>query len=109
VFYSRRLTVPTHTQPQVLVGNKCDLEDQREVSTAEAKAFAEKHSLYFLETSAKTAENVDKAFEYLINGIFLTRFPFLSDTLLLYTLHFILRSHSSRTSILHSYSSHTRY
>uniref|UniRef100_A0A7S4NVZ5 Ras-related protein Rab-2A n=1 Tax=Paramoeba aestuarina TaxID=180227 RepID=A0A7S4NVZ5_9EUKA len=45
-----------------LIGNKCDLEHKREVSVEEGKAFAEKHGLNFLETSAKTAENVDEAF-----------------------------------------------
>jgi GTPase SAR1 family protein len=45
-----------------LVGNKSDLEDQREVSVEEAQLFAEQNSLLFLETSAKTGNNVDSAF-----------------------------------------------
>ena len=40
----------------MLVGNKCDLKDHREVSTEEAKEFAESRSLMFYETSAKTAQ-----------------------------------------------------
>ena len=45
-----------------LIGNKSDLEHKREVSAEEGKAFADKHGLNFLETSAKTAENVDEGF-----------------------------------------------
>lgn len=46
----------------LLIGNKADLVDKREVSEAEGQAFAEKHGLMFLETSAKTAHNVEEAF-----------------------------------------------
>ncbi len=38
----------------MLVANKCDLEAKREVSKEEGEAFAAKHGLMFLETSAKT-------------------------------------------------------
>jgi GTPase SAR1 family protein len=48
-----------------LIGNKCDLDHKREVTAEEGKAFAEKHGLNFLETSAKTAENVDQGFHTL--------------------------------------------
>ena len=44
----------------ILIGNKCDLENQRQVSQEEAQSFAQKHGLVFLETSAKTAHNVDQ-------------------------------------------------
>jgi len=46
----------------ILIGNKSDLDNQRQVSQEEAQAFAQKHGLVFLETSAKTAHNVDQAF-----------------------------------------------
>jgi len=46
----------------MLIGNKCDLEHRRQVSTEEGRVFAEKHGLMFLETSAKTAENVEESF-----------------------------------------------
>jgi len=46
----------------MLVGNKSDLETKREVSKEEGEAFAKKHDLFFLETSAKTAFNVESAF-----------------------------------------------
>ncbi len=46
----------------MLVGNKSDLEAKREVSKEEGEAFAAKNGLFFLETSAKTAVNVEAAF-----------------------------------------------
>lgn len=50
--------------PQViyLIGNKSDLEAQRDVTFDEAKLFAEENGLMFIETSAKTGSNVEEAF-----------------------------------------------
>ena len=46
----------------MLIGNKNDLEHRRAVSTEEGQAFAEANGLIFMETSAKTAHNVEEAF-----------------------------------------------
>lgn len=46
----------------LLIGNKNDLEHRRAVSTEEGQAFADANGLLFLETSAKTAYNVEQAF-----------------------------------------------
>lgn len=47
----------------ILVGNKCDLEAKRAVTTEEAKEWAERNGLKAcVETSAKTGESVEKAF-----------------------------------------------
>lgn len=46
--------------PFLLVGNKSDLDDRRQVSGDEAKARAEQWGVCYVETSAKTRANVDK-------------------------------------------------
>ena len=46
----------------ILVGNKSDLESQRQVPTDEGKAFARKNDLMFFETSAKTSVGVEETF-----------------------------------------------
>nr|AAD50281.1 putative intermediate compartment protein [Tetrahymena thermophila] len=47
----------------ILVGNKCDLEQDRQVSYEEGEKFAKEHDLVYLEVSAKTAYNVEEAFK----------------------------------------------
>ena len=47
---------------KLLVGNKCDKVEDKKVSFDDAKAFADKLSIPLLETSAKNADNVEKAF-----------------------------------------------
>ena len=47
----------------ILIGNKKDLEDKRQVTYEEGENFAKENGLMFLETSAKTAYNVVEAFK----------------------------------------------
>ncbi|CAI9786165.1 unnamed protein product [Fraxinus pennsylvanica] len=47
---------------KLLVGNKCDLVENKVVDTQTAKAFADELGIPFLETSAKDAINVEQAF-----------------------------------------------
>ena len=47
----------------VLAGNKCDLEGQRQVVQADAKALADKHGGTFIETSAKDKIGIQEAFK----------------------------------------------
>ncbi|MHA1324953.1 MAG: Rab family GTPase [Candidatus Helarchaeota archaeon] len=49
-------------QVGVLIGNKRDLQKERMVSKETGKARAEQYKVEFLETSAKTGENVNEAF-----------------------------------------------
>ncbi|XP_034035598.1 ras-related protein ralB-B-like [Thalassophryne amazonica] len=48
--------------PLLLVGNKSDLEERRQVSGDEAAARASEWGVPYVETSAKTRANVDKVF-----------------------------------------------
>ncbi|KAG6494659.1 hypothetical protein ZIOFF_042419 [Zingiber officinale] len=54
----------------ILVGNKTDLKDAREVDTAEGKAIAEAEGLFFIETSALDSSNVTAAFETVMKEIY---------------------------------------
>ena len=46
----------------ILIGNKSDLEQERAVTTSEGQAFAERHGMNYLETSAKDGNNINEAF-----------------------------------------------
>lgn len=46
--------------PFLLVGNKCDLNDKRKVPLSECQGRAQQWQVPYVETSAKTRENVDK-------------------------------------------------
>ncbi|KAF3565925.1 hypothetical protein DY000_02013725 [Brassica cretica] len=54
----------------ILVGNKSDLKDIREVPTAEGKALTEAQGLFFMETSALDSSNVAAAFETVVKEIY---------------------------------------
>ena len=54
----------------VLVGNKLDLESERQVSTEEGEKFARDNGLIFVEASAKTALNVLEAFKKTAENIY---------------------------------------
>ena len=52
-----------------LIGNKADLIQEREVSYEEAKDFADKKNIPYIEISAKTGDNINKLFNQMIKGI----------------------------------------
>lgn len=55
--------------PAILVGNKIDLADKRRVTLEEAEQKARSWSIRYIETSAKTKQNVDK-----VNYLFIHSF-----------------------------------
>ena len=55
--------------PLVLIGNKCDLEEKREVTEEEGKKMADKFGFLFFETSNKNGTNIEKACTDLIDKI----------------------------------------
>ncbi|KAG8490112.1 hypothetical protein CXB51_015596 [Gossypium anomalum] len=62
-----------HTDPNIvvmLIGNKSDLRHLVAVPTEDGKSFAEKESLYFMETSALEATNVENAFAEVLTQIY---------------------------------------
>ncbi|CAM8896723.1 unnamed protein product [Rhodiola kirilowii] len=62
-----------HTDPNIvvmLVGNKSDLRHLVAVTTEDGKSFAERESVYFFETSALEATNVENAFTEVLTQIY---------------------------------------
>jgi Ras-related protein Rab-11A len=62
-----------HTDPNIvvmLIGNKSDLRHLVAVPTEDGKSFAERESLYFMETSALEATNVENAFTEVLSQIY---------------------------------------
>jgi len=47
---------------KMLIGNKCDMENQRCITRARGEALAREHAIPFFETSAKDNQNIEKAF-----------------------------------------------
>ncbi|KAL2634224.1 hypothetical protein R1flu_005703 [Riccia fluitans] len=54
----------------MLIGNKSDLSSLRQVTTEDAKEYAEREGLFFLETSAMDATNVEAAFFTVLSEIY---------------------------------------
>jgi len=59
--------------PSVIVANKIDLAAERKVDQEQTEILAKSIGLPYIETSAKTAENVDKAFKKLVEEFIKTR------------------------------------
>ena len=54
----------------ILVGNKCDLSDKREITIEEAQKKAKLFNVAFMETSALDGTNIEKAFYELVNNVY---------------------------------------
>ena len=61
----------------IIVGNKTDLEDQRQITKEEAAKFGEDHSFnFFLETSAKTGFNAQNIFIRAAKELYMTHLDY---------------------------------
>jgi len=58
---------------KILIGNKCDLEDCREVTTEEGQKKADQLGIQFMETSAKDATRVEEAFHAMSQELMVIR------------------------------------
>ena len=63
---------------KILIGNKSDLENKREVSFEEAKKFAEENKMKFFETSAKDGTNVLEFLTEMTKDIIDNHYPLIS-------------------------------
>lgn len=68
-WFSEIDTYVATTVPKIIVGNKVDKENSRQVPTTEGSAFASRQSALFVEASAKTAVGVRDVFEDLVSRI----------------------------------------
>ena len=54
---------------KILMGNKSDLDEDRNIYFKDGKDYADKHNMKFIETSAKDWKKVDEAFTLMIEEI----------------------------------------
>ena len=65
----------------LLVGNKVDLDNSREISLDEGMNLAKELGIYYMETSAKTNENIDDVFEWIALQIINMNIEEVEDTI----------------------------
>ena len=53
----------------ILIGNKCDEKNKREVSYEERKKLAKEYNSYFFKTLTKSGKNINEIFYCILNGI----------------------------------------
>jgi len=64
--------IERHAMPdarKLLIGNKSDLNDQRQIESDEAQSYGRKMNITAIETSAKEATNVDHSFKMLAQDV----------------------------------------
>lgn len=54
----------------MLVGNKSDMDDKRQVDHIQAQTFADNNGLTYIETSAMTSHNVEQSFHNIVHKIY---------------------------------------
>lgn len=60
----------THDPIRILVGNKCDMAEMRQIQKEEGEQFASLQNFYFFETSSLTGENVETMFMWIAQEVF---------------------------------------
>eukprot|EP01156_Anaeramoeba_ignava_P021128 Anaeramoba_ignava/c18238_g2_i2.p1 GENE.c18238_g2_i2~~c18238_g2_i2.p1 ORF type:complete len:197 (+),score=54.09 c18238_g2_i2:76-666(+) len=62
-FHESLIRIKGEKTPTITIGNKSDLETQRQISQKEGQELAKKSNSVLIETSAKTGQNVSQCFE----------------------------------------------
>lgn len=75
----RKMVGEADKLPIIIVGNKCDLESQRQVSESEVLEYVKKVEAFHLLVSAKMAVNIDKLFMELTKRMMVQRIKRIGD------------------------------
>lgn len=62
--------IEPHQAVYMIIGQKADSDSERQVSYREAQQFAQMNGLKYIETSAKTGQNVEEAFQVLAREVY---------------------------------------
>lgn len=79
--------VDTNTMSLIVIGNKKDLIERREVSEQEGKAYADSINATFYEISCLTKENLEESFEGIIDVVYRKKCDFLNEYSILINKH----------------------
>jgi small GTP-binding protein len=66
IIHSKLVGLAGRDMPKILVANKCDLLNRREISVEEGKALAKSINCPFIEVSAKSSDNINKMFHMML-------------------------------------------